>query len=135
MIVWLRRMNGRGAPVWALAEGGVLMNTLPTSDIGTLLRRHRRAARLTQEELAERAGVSVDAISALERDVSRAPHKDTIELLAEALQLSGPERGAFEAAARHAATPAPPDTLSRPSVQTFLIADVRGYSRFTEVQG
>ena len=33
----------------------------------TLLRRYRRERRLTQEELAERAGVSPEAISLLER--------------------------------------------------------------------
>jgi peptide/nickel transport system substrate-binding protein len=65
-----------------------------------LLRRYRRAAHLTQEDLAERAKISKDTISALERGVSRAPHKDTIELLADALQLSPEERAQLEAAAR-----------------------------------
>ena len=66
---------------------------------GALLRRHRRAVGLTQEELAERAELSVEAVSALERGVSRAPHKDTIELLAHALQLNERDRAVFEAAA------------------------------------
>src|SRR5262249_18054114 len=70
-------------------------------------RRHRRAAGLTQEELAERAGISVDAISALERGVSRAPQKATIELLAEALRLSQEERTQLEAAARGRLPPEP----------------------------
>ncbi len=67
---------------------------------GALLRRHRRAAALTQEELAERAELSVEAVSALERGVSRAPHKDTVELLASALQLSEHDRAVFAALAR-----------------------------------
>jgi len=67
---------------------------------GALLRRHRRAIGLTQEELAERAELSVEAVSALERGVSRAPHKDTVELLASALQLSEHDRTVFEALAR-----------------------------------
>jgi DNA-binding XRE family transcriptional regulator len=37
------------------------------SSFGELLRDHRRAAELTQEELAERAGVSVRTVSDLER--------------------------------------------------------------------
>ena len=35
--------------------------------VGTLVRRHRRAAGLTQEALAERAQVSTPTVSALER--------------------------------------------------------------------
>ncbi len=76
------------------------MSIQPVSDLGSLLRRYRHAANLTQEDLAERAKISKDTISALERGVSRAPHKDTIELLAEALQLSVEDRAQFEAAAR-----------------------------------
>ncbi|HEX8036259.1 MAG TPA: AAA family ATPase [Ktedonobacterales bacterium] len=67
---------------------------------GTLLRRHRRAAGLTQEELAERAELSVEAVSALERGISRAPHRDTIELLIRALRLSDHDRAVFESVAR-----------------------------------
>jgi predicted ATPase/DNA-binding XRE family transcriptional regulator len=52
-----------------------------------LLRWHRAAAGLTQEELAERAHLSVRAISDLERGVRRAPHNDTLRLLTEALGL------------------------------------------------
>ena len=52
-----------------------------------LLRMHRAEAGLTQEELAERAGLSPDAISALERGVRRRPQRQTVELLATALRL------------------------------------------------
>ncbi|HEX8983415.1 MAG TPA: AAA family ATPase [Ktedonobacterales bacterium] len=67
---------------------------------GALLRRHRRAIGLTQEELAMRAELSVEAVSALERGVSRAPHRDTVELLSKALQLAEHDRAVFEAVAR-----------------------------------
>jgi transcriptional regulator with XRE-family HTH domain len=76
------------------------MSTLPPPMFASLLRRARRAAGLTQEELAERAGISVDAISALERGLSRAPHQDTLELLAEVLQLSAEERAEWDLAMR-----------------------------------
>jgi transcriptional regulator with XRE-family HTH domain len=46
------------------------MSTLPPPTFGALLRRARRAARLSQQALAERAGLSVDAISALERGLT-----------------------------------------------------------------
>jgi predicted ATPase/DNA-binding XRE family transcriptional regulator len=81
---------------------------------GDLLRRHRQAAGLTQEELAERAGLSVDAISTLERGARLTPRKDTVALLADALTLAGDDRAAFLAAARHLASPTTADagTLS-----------------------
>jgi predicted ATPase/transcriptional regulator with XRE-family HTH domain len=61
-----------------------------------LLRRARRAAGLSQEELAERAGLSVRAISDLERSVNRSPRRDTLDLLADALGLAGDERRVWE---------------------------------------
>ena len=54
---------------------------------GELLRDHRRAAGLTQEELAERAGVSPRSISELERGGAHVPRRDTVALLARALGL------------------------------------------------
>jgi len=66
---------------------------------GSLLRRYRRAAGLTQEALAERALLSVFTISALERGANAAPRKDTLVLLADALGLEPPARAALEAAA------------------------------------
>jgi predicted ATPase/transcriptional regulator with XRE-family HTH domain len=74
-------------------------------DFGTVLRRHRRARGLTQEALAERARLSRDAISALERSRRRTPRPDTLALLADALELADPERASFAAAARQAQTP------------------------------
>jgi predicted ATPase/transcriptional regulator with XRE-family HTH domain len=65
-----------------------------------LLRQWRHAASLTQEELAERAGVSVETISALERGVSRSPYRATITSLAGALALDREDRARFLAASR-----------------------------------
>ncbi len=76
------------------------MTTVKQMTFAALLRRYRRALRLTQEGLAERAGLSVNAVSALERGVNVAPRKDTVEMLADALHLSDADRTAFEAAAR-----------------------------------
>ncbi|MGC1286365.1 MAG: helix-turn-helix transcriptional regulator, partial [Streptosporangiaceae bacterium] len=53
------------------------------------LRRLRAGAGLTQEELAEATAVSPRAISDLERGMVTTPHKDTVRLLADALQLGG----------------------------------------------
>jgi predicted ATPase/DNA-binding XRE family transcriptional regulator len=60
-----------------------------------LLRQHRLAAKLTQEELAERAGLSARGISDLERGARNHPHRETVRLLANALGLSDTERSAF----------------------------------------
>ncbi len=67
---------------------------------GALLRAKRVAAGFTQDDLAERARVSVQAISALERGARHAPRGDTLSLLVEALHLEGQARIEFETAAR-----------------------------------
>ncbi|HKT38919.1 MAG TPA: AAA family ATPase, partial [Ktedonobacterales bacterium] len=80
------------------------MTTARDADIqpsfADLLRRARRNVGLTQEELAERAGLSARAITAIERGISRAPHKTTVELLCAALELPPEQYAAFLAAAR-----------------------------------
>ncbi len=65
---------------------------------GEVLRREREAAGFTQEELAERAGLSRNAISSLERGERRRPHPFTVHSLVAALGLS-PEDGLGPAAA------------------------------------
>jgi transcriptional regulator with XRE-family HTH domain/sugar lactone lactonase YvrE len=78
---------------WAVAEQ-------PDLGFAELLRQLRAEARLTQEELAEAAGLSPRAVSDLERGFHRTAHKDTAVLLAGALGLAGPARELFVAAAR-----------------------------------
>jgi predicted ATPase/DNA-binding XRE family transcriptional regulator len=69
---------------------------------GTALRRLRLAAGLTQDMLAERAGVSARAVSDLERDAARVPRLDTVNLLADALHLAPEQRSELLSAARPA---------------------------------
>ncbi len=71
-----------------------------SSDFGTLLRRHRLAAGLSQQSLAERARMSIDGISALERGYRKTPQFETVALLAGALALSEEHRREFVAAAQ-----------------------------------
>jgi tetratricopeptide (TPR) repeat protein len=75
---------------------------------GTLLRRHRLAASLTQQALAECAGISVRRLGAMERGAPHAPRKDTLALLAQALALSPQEQAALWEAARCLRGAAPP---------------------------
>jgi tetratricopeptide (TPR) repeat protein/transcriptional regulator with XRE-family HTH domain len=77
-----------------------------------MLRRLRVRAGLTQEELAGAAGLSPRAISDLERGMVGIPRRDTVRLLADALQLTGPSRAEFEAVARRRAAPGGADAAA-----------------------
>jgi WD40 repeat protein/transcriptional regulator with XRE-family HTH domain len=81
-------MRGR----WVVAEPGL--------SFAGLLRQLRAEAKLTQEELAQTAGLSPRSVSGLERGITRTAHKDTAVLLAGALGLTGQAGELFVAAAR-----------------------------------
>ena len=70
------------------------------SSFATLLRQHRIAAGLSQEELADRAGLSARAISDLERGVHRVPYRATMHLLSSALALTDQSQAAFAGSVR-----------------------------------
>jgi transcriptional regulator with XRE-family HTH domain len=72
----------------------------PGLSFAWLLRQLRGEMGLTQEELAEAAGISTRGVSDLERGVARAAHNDTARLLAAALGLDGPVGEVFVVAAR-----------------------------------
>ena len=72
----------------------------PVVAFAGLLRQLRTEAGLSQEELAETAGVGVRTVSDLERGVALTARKDTARLLADALNLTGTARSSFEAVAR-----------------------------------
>ncbi len=117
------------------------------------MRQLRAEARLTQEELAEAAGLSPRTISDLERGLSRTARPDTAGMLADAIGLAEPVRAVFIRAARgraavaevlaaRAGHAAPAGTLAvsadlrRPTapVPRELPADVRAFTgRETEL--
>ncbi len=82
---------------------------------GDLLRRQRRAAGLTQEELADRAGVSPRTIGDIERGIARSYRHETVHLLAEALCLAPGERDVFEASAFVEVATLPSIPVARPA--------------------
>ncbi len=89
---------------------------------GAQLKALREAAGFTQEELATIAGLSVHAVSALERGERRRPHVETVRALSAALDLTGPTRDAFLGAARAAVPTTALDELSRASMPLPLTA-------------
>jgi predicted ATPase/tetratricopeptide (TPR) repeat protein/DNA-binding XRE family transcriptional regulator len=70
------------------------------STFGELLRGHRCSLNLTQEELANRTGLTPQAVGLLERGQRRRPHGYTVDKLAEGLGLAGHDLVRFRAAAR-----------------------------------
>ncbi len=73
-----------------------------SAPFGDLLKRHRLASGESQESLAERARMSAEAISALERGVRRAPYRQTVTTLSSALGLAPAQQAEFEVAAERA---------------------------------
>ena len=69
---------------------------------GELLQQYRAAAGLSQDELAQRAGLSQRGISDLERGRRRVPHLATVRRLVQALELDGADRAALLGATRPA---------------------------------
>src|SRR5215469_8205709 len=99
-------------PAFAAETETSPVSTGHSQTFGMLLKRYRLASGLTQAELAERAGLSPEAVSALERGVNRAPRKDTVTLLADALALAEQERALLERAGRQHKAAARPPVLS-----------------------
>ena len=102
------------------------------------LRDLRLAGDLTQEELAEAAGLSTRLISDLERGIIQRPRRDTVRMLADGLALSGAERDAFVVFARQGAaatdgSPAPQPPVRLPAQPTPLIGRDRDIATAAEL--
>src|SRR3954452_6620240 len=101
---------------------------------GAQLKALRDAAGFTQEELATIAGLSVHAVSALERGERRRPHVETVRSLSAALDLTGAVRDAFLASARGAAWPITGGELVEPSLPLALTSLVGRDSEMLTLQ-
>ncbi|MFC6089160.1 ATP-binding protein [Saccharothrix lopnurensis] len=91
---------------------------------GDLLRAHRLRVKLTQEELAEGSGVSVRAISDMERGRAKGPQRRTVEALAGVLALAAPETRELLDAAKEGRVRRPPDVA--PSALPPDVVDLTG---------
>jgi transcriptional regulator with XRE-family HTH domain len=87
---------------------------------GRLLRQQRLAASLTQEALAERVGLGLRSVQALESG-TRLPLRETLEALAQALELVSEQRARLTLAAqpiprrRNRPAPRPDERSQRPA--------------------
>ncbi len=105
-------------------------------EFGQRLRQLREAAGLTQEELAERAGVSVKAIGALERGRRQRPYPNTLLALSNALNLTEAERAELagslpERTRQQVVSANPPSAL--PAPPTPLIGREREIEEITRL--
>ena len=107
---------------------------MPTPDgpgpFGVLLQQYRATAGLSQEELAERTGLSRRGISDLERGARRLPHPATVRRLAEALNLDEAERAALLAMPRAAASAKASLPLQAPTSDRHLVNLAVDVTRF-----
>jgi predicted ATPase/Tfp pilus assembly protein PilF/DNA-binding XRE family transcriptional regulator len=104
------------------ADARSIMDSDSPPTFAALLRRYRVAAGLTQEELAERANLSVRGVSDLERGLRTVPRRETVHLLATALALSPDRRAELDAAIDRRRGPAMQGTiLSLPAEPNPLI--------------
>lgn len=90
----LEELQGRAKPM-ATAE----------ETFGERLRRYRIAAALSQETLAEKAGLSANAIGALERGTRKRPYPDTLRRLSDALGLGEDQRALLIGTSSRASAP------------------------------
>lgn len=74
------------------------MDTKPRPAFGVLLKHHRLTLGLSQEQLGERAGLTAQAVGALERGNRNTPYRDTVRALTRALGLAPAEASALESA-------------------------------------
>jgi predicted ATPase/DNA-binding XRE family transcriptional regulator len=94
--VWRDLLSCRSCLQRAMLVG---MSDERMSSFGIQLRSLRQATGLTQEELANRAGLTAKGIGALERGERQRPYPHTVRVLADAMRLTGAERDTFLAAA------------------------------------
>jgi predicted ATPase/DNA-binding XRE family transcriptional regulator len=104
---------------------------VPRPSFAALLRQLRQAAGLTQAELATRARVGVRTVRDLEAGRASRPQRSTVDLIGDALGLTGSDRARFEAASR--GRPLPTVTLPRIEPLIGRDDDLAGIAELLEI--
>jgi len=109
---------------------------------GDMLRDHRTVRGLTIEEVAAQAGIAPSALREMETGARQAPSRKIVRALADAMNLESEDRRDLIDAAELTSPvvravlgqDAQPERAVTPSaaIFAFLIADIRGYTSFTE---
>ena len=107
------------------------MKTPVTGSFAAQLKGLREAAGFTQEELATFAGLSVHAISSLERGQRRRPHLETVRALTSALELTGDARDALFESARATSNDTVVEELKKGAQQVKQYGEEKGFSELT----
>jgi len=118
----------------------------PFPPFGEQLRDHRTLVGLSIEEVSQSVGITPTALREIEGGTRIAPSEKIAKELAVLLKLTGDQWEMFIDAAewesgvvgrflgkRSGAKPSRPPLLA--AILVFMIADIRGYSRFTEENG
>jgi class 3 adenylate cyclase len=121
---------------------GDLFAKIPMPRFGELLYQHRTLRGLSVDELATAVNIAPSALRDIEAGKRPAPPEQVAEALADALGLVKEDRETFldsadlGSATMHALTgrkmaPVAPPALSA-AIHAFLIADIRGYTAYTQ---
>ncbi|HLJ82125.1 MAG TPA: helix-turn-helix domain-containing protein [Ktedonobacterales bacterium] len=113
---------------------------------GEQLHQYRQVRGMTLEQLAAGANVPVSTLSAIESGARLPLPESVVNMLAKTLGLTGSERSTFVGAGKLLALPSlssltsllggeKPQPPLEAAILVFLIADVRGYTRFTQEHG
>ena len=111
------------------------MGSVDGTGLAESLRRLRLAAGMTQEGLAERAGISARTVSDAERGLRVAVHGDTAQRLAAALGLFGEQSREFQAIARGQVPPSARVSDHLPAVPTPLLGRAQEVEQVTTTLG
>lgn len=149
---WLKKLSGleklkdiQNLPDLSKVLENLPLNNLPLPTFGEQLREFRTLRGKAIEELAAEVGITPMALRDIESGKRPAPSESTVVALANALHLDKDDRETLVDAAelsspmlrkilsKDKSTPGQP-TLTA-SILVFLIADIRGYTRFTQEHG
>lgn len=123
---------------------GGFLNDLPIPSFGEKLHEYRTLRGKSIEELGAEVGLPPTVLRDMESGARPAPSTSTVRSLAAALHLDKDEREALMDAAELASLKvrkmaqhgqAPERHVFTAAILVFLIADIRGYTRFTQEHG